>query len=118
MEHEGAYAAEADVLAALLVLDGQVERYTDLPRTISELHDAMEYPEVVDPDGKLVRREDGVIVFAFSDHSGKSVDDVARTDPGFLQWVIRKDFSDEVKAVVRDALERARAQLSVPTHID
>jgi hypothetical protein len=46
----------------------------------------------VDPDGKFVRREDGVIVFTFSDHNGKAVDEVARTDPGFLEWILRKDF--------------------------
>ncbi len=65
------------------MLDGQTERYDDLPRTIPELH-AMEYPDFVDPEGKFVRREDGVIVFTFSEHSGKSVDEVARTEPGFL----------------------------------
>ena len=37
MEHEGAHGAAADVLAALLVLDSQVERYEDLPLTVVEL---------------------------------------------------------------------------------
>lgn len=118
MEHEGAHGAEADVLAALLVLDGQVERYGDLPRTIPELHASMDYPDLVDPDGKFVRREDGVIAFAFSDHHGKPVDDVARTDPGFLEWMLKKDFSDEAKAVARDALGRRRAAMGVPVHVD
>ena len=118
MEHEGAHGAEADVLAALLVLDSQVERYEDLPRTIPELHDAMEYPDIVDPDGKFVRRGDGVIVFNFSEHSGKAVDDVARTEPSFLEWMIKKDFSDEAKGVAREALERKRAQQAVPMHVD
>jgi len=118
MEHEGAHGAEADVLAALLVLDGQVERYEDLPRTIPELHNAMEYPDIVDPDGKFVRREDGVIVFTFSDHSGKAVDEVARTDPGFLEWMLKKDFTDEAKTVAREALARQRAQQAIPIHVD
>jgi DNA polymerase III subunit epsilon len=118
MEHEGAHGAEADVLAALLVMDSQVDHYEDLPRTIPELHFAMDYPDTVDPDGKFVRREDGVIVFTFSDHNGKAVDDVARTDPGFLEWILRKDFSDEAKAVARGALERMRAQLAVPMHVE
>ena len=68
MEHDNAHKAEADVVAALLVLDAQVERYDDLPRSVPELHQHMEYPDYVDPDGKFVRSEDGVIVFAFSDH--------------------------------------------------
>jgi DNA polymerase III subunit epsilon len=118
MEHDGAHGAEADVLAALAVLNGQLEQYHDLPRTIPELHSAMEYPDIVDPDGKFVRREDGVIVFTFSQHSGKSVDEVARTDHSFLEWMIKKDFSDEAKAVARGALERMRAQLAVPVHVD
>ncbi len=119
MEHEAAHGAEADVLAALLVLDSQVERYEDLPRTIPELHDATEYPDIVDPDGKFVRREDGVIVFNFSDHNGKAVDEVAKTDPGFLDWMLKKkDFSDEAKAVAREAMARIRAQQAVPMHVD
>src|SRR5271157_5669685 len=76
MEHEGAHGAEADVLAALLVLDSQLELYEDLPRTIPELHDAMEYPDIVDPDGKFVRRDDGVIVFAFGPQCDRPLDDV------------------------------------------
>jgi DNA polymerase III subunit epsilon len=109
MEHEGAHGAEADVLAALLVLDGQAERYDDLPRTIPELHAHMEYPDIVDPYGKLVRRDDGVIVFAFGDHNDRPLDDVARTDPSYLEWVLRKDFTEEVKAIVREAIGRLRS---------
>ncbi len=118
MEHEGAHEAEADVLAALLILDAQVEHYDELPRTVSELHGHMDYPDIVDPDGKFVRREDGVIVFAFSDHAGKPLDDVARTDPGFLEWMLKKDFSDEAKAVARETLERRRQAENVPVHVD
>jgi DNA polymerase-3 subunit epsilon len=110
MGHEGAHKAEADVLAALLVLDGQAERYHDLPRTIPGLHASMEYPDMVDPDGKFVRREDGAIVFAFGKkHPGERLDEVARTDPDYLGWILKDDFSDEVKLVVRQALERQQA---------
>jgi DNA polymerase-3 subunit epsilon len=108
MEHVGAHGAEADVLAALRVLDSQLERYEDLPRTIPELHDAMEYPDIVDPDGKFMRRDDGVIVFAFGPQCDRPLDDVARTNPAFLEWMLKKDFSDEAKSVVREAMESTR----------
>lgn len=116
MDHDGAHGAEADVLAALLVLDGQAERYEDLPRSVPELHREMGYPDILDPDGKFVRREDGVIVFTFSDHAGKPLDEVARMDPGFLEWMLKKDFSDEAKAVAREALERGKATANLPIH--
>ena len=106
MEHDGAHAAEVDVLAALLVLDGQAERYDELPRTIPELHDYMGYPEVVDPEGKFVRRRDGVIVFAFGKHRDEPVDEVARTAPDYLDWVLRGNFSEEAKAVAQAAIDR------------
>ena len=96
MTHDGAHGAEADVLAALLVLDGQAERYGDLPRTIPELHDQMKFPDLVDPDGKFVRREDGVIVFAFGKHKDEPLDEIAGTDPTYLDWIANKGvFSDE-----------------------
>ncbi len=72
----------------------------------------------MDPDGTLIRREDRVIVFTFSDHSGKAVDEVARTDPGFLERIIKKDFSEDAKVVAHGALEQMRAQLTVPVHVD
>jgi DNA polymerase-3 subunit epsilon len=92
---EDAHKAEADVLAALLVLDGQAERYDDLARTVADLRLYTDWPEIVDADGKFVRNEGGVIAFAFSDHAGKPVDEVARADPGLLKWMLREDYSDE-----------------------
>jgi DNA polymerase-3 subunit epsilon len=90
LELEDAHKSEADVLAALLVLDGQAEPYDDLPRTVAELHHYMDHPDIVDPDGKFLRNEDGVVVFVFSDHAGKPVDEVARTDPDFREWMLKK----------------------------
>ena len=36
-DHAGAHQAQSDILAALEVLDAQLERYPDLPRTVEEL---------------------------------------------------------------------------------
>jgi hypothetical protein len=91
-------------MAALLVLDGQADRYQDLPRSIGELHQYMEYPEILDPDGKFVRREDGVVVLAFGKYNGEPVADVARSDRAYLDWIVRSDFSSEAKSIAREAL--------------
>jgi hypothetical protein len=45
----------------------------------------MDFLNTVDPEGRFVWREDGVIVFAFGDDGARPVDDVATTDPGFLE---------------------------------
>ena len=77
----------------------------DLPRTVEELH-AWLYPSdpnSIDADGKLVWR-DGVATVTFVAQAGTSLAALAATDLSFLDWVLRKDFSDEVKAIVEDAL--------------
>ena len=52
----------------------------------------MKFPEVLDPDGKFVRRDDGLIAFAFGKYNGEPVNDVARTDRPYLEWIVNKDF--------------------------
>ena len=56
-------------------------------------------PNWIDADGKLTWR-DGVAAVAFGAQAGTSLADLAANNRGFLEWVLRKDFSDEVKAVV------------------
>jgi DNA polymerase-3 subunit epsilon len=103
--HRQAHDASSDVEATVAVLAAQLHTYPDLPKTVDELH-AWLYPSDpnrIDADGKLVWR-DGVATVAFGTQAGTSLADLAANDRSFLEWVLRKDFSDEVKAVVEDAL--------------
>jgi hypothetical protein len=77
---------------------------SDLPRSVPELHLATGYPDHVDPEGKLIRRGDGQVAFTFGPHRDHTLEEVARTDRGFLDWVLRKDFSEQVKAAVCGAM--------------
>lgn len=105
-DHEEAHGAEADVLATAAILDAQVVHYEAMPRTIAGLHDLCRDPASVDVEGKFLRRADGVVVFNFSTHKGRPVDDVAATDPRFLRWMLGRDFMDDAKAIAIDALAR------------
>ena len=87
------------------MLVAQLNTYPDLPRTVGGLHDWLNPndPNRIDADGKLVWHDD-VATVTFGEQAGTSLADLAASDRGFLEWVLRKDFSDEVKAIVRDAL--------------
>ncbi|MCH7750278.1 MAG: 3'-5' exonuclease [Acidobacteria bacterium] len=100
-----AHDASSDVEATVAVLAAQLKTYADLPKTVAALHTWLHPsdPNRIDADGKLVWR-DGVATVAFGAQAGTSLADLAANDRGFLEWVLRKDFSDEVKAIVRDAL--------------
>jgi DNA polymerase-3 subunit epsilon len=101
-----AHDARSDVEATVAVLAAQLETYTDLPQTVDALH-AWLYPtdpKRIDADGKLVWR-DGVATVAFGAQAGTALTELAANDRSFLEWVLRKDFSPEVKAIVEAALE-------------
>lgn len=109
MEHEGAHGAEADVIATVAVLDAQVARYRDLPRTIDGLHATHVDPDAIDFDGKF-RRVDGRIVFNFGKYMGQDLDSIAASKPDYLNWILQQDFYDDVKTIVRRALARPACQ--------
>lgn len=51
----------------------------------------------VDRAGKLHRREDGTVVFAFGSHRRDPVE----AHPDCLDWMLRKDFPRETKDAIR-----------------
>jgi DNA polymerase-3 subunit epsilon len=104
-EHTGAHNALADVVATAEVLAGEIARYPDLPATLAGLHDFSAPAEgrFVDPDKRFLWR-DGKAVFAFGEHRGRPLADVARTHPAYLEWIARADFPAEAKKIVTAAL--------------
>lgn len=111
-EHEGAHGAAADVLATVAILDAQVARYEDLPRTVDGLHGACNDPNAIDMSGMFGEDEDGVVVFIKGKYKGRSLFDIAQTKPDYLQWMQREDFYDDTKAIALDALGRPVARAS------
>jgi DNA polymerase-3 subunit epsilon len=111
-EHEDGHSAAADVLATAEVLDAMLARYTDLPRSVGDLHQHLKDPHAVDTSGCFTRVE-GQIRFAFGKHRGQPLDTVACEQPGYLRWMLDQDFFEDTKAVVRRALKRAQMCVAV-----
>lgn len=105
-EMENAHRAEEDAKASALVLNGQLQMYGDLPKDVASLGELCD-PDAknnVDADGRFVW-EDGEAVCTFSkDNKGKRLKDIATDNPGFLTWILGRDFSPEVKDIVTKAL--------------
>ena len=100
-DHEEAHDALADVTAAAEVLSAQIDRYGF--DKISEIKSSQRADEV-DSDGKFHWR-DGQICFSFSKFRYQPLAKIAEIERGFLQWMLNGDFSDEVKKIVKDALD-------------
>ena len=104
-EHEGAHGALADAEMTLRVLEGQLERYSELPRTVAELHELFcaGIDQDLDPEGRF-RLIKGEPTVNFGKNRGRSLRDMSREEPGFLKWILKGDFSEAVKAIAKKYL--------------
>jgi len=110
VEHTDAHGAEADAMATFQVLEGMLERYPDLPGDLSSLNNLINAPDPanVDPEGKL-KKTGTHVVLGFGKHRGVSLEELARNNPDYLEWILRGNFSETVKDRVQEALsERQR----------
>ncbi len=104
-ELKGAHGALADTRATLDVLLEQVRRYPELPDDVAGLDALCNRPDprFVDRDRRF-RWRNGEPVFNFGEHKGRLLLDVAKSSTSYLEWMLRKNFSDEVHGLIRDAL--------------
>ena len=88
----------------MAVLGAQSKLYEDLPKTLRAL-DKFCNPsgQRADEEGKFVD-SDGIVKFAFGKHKGSNLSQVVADDPGYLIWMLKQDFSDETKGIVRAGL--------------
>lgn len=100
-ELENAHSAEADTIATYEVLKSQLDRYPDLENDIAFL--SKEYSSFnnnVDFAGRIIFDENGVEVFNFGKHKGKSVVQVLRNEPSYYSWMIDGDFPLNTKQML------------------
>lgn len=104
-----AHDAGSDTRALWPVLRGISQAYADRGREL-DLEDLarLSAPEKeVDRAGKLRRREDGVVCFAFGKHQGEPVAD----HPEYADWLLGADFAEDTKTAVREALKEGVARV-------
>jgi DNA polymerase-3 subunit epsilon len=103
-EHDG-HRALADVEATIDVLLAQLERYPELPADVDALADycSGRQSDWLTADGRIAWR-DGAARITFGKHAGKSLQTLSAEDPGYLRWILAKDFPDDLKRIVADAM--------------
>lgn len=102
----GAHSALADTEAALEVLEAQVERYGagDPAIEVMGSFNYRELREFYDGDRKF-RWWNGELYMMFGKYAKKeSLREIAKKDSGYLEWMMAKDFSEDIKALVAGAL--------------
>jgi DNA polymerase-3 subunit epsilon len=105
VDHDGAHGALADAEMTRKVLEGQLARYADIPRSVGELHELFcaGLDRDLDPEGRF-RLVGGEPTVNFGRNRGRSLKDISRQEPGFLRWILKGDFSEPVKEIARQYL--------------
>ncbi len=104
-ELESAHSALKDIQATFEILLAQAEKYDDLPHTVEGLHKFcnQQNERFVDPDRKFYW-DNGTAYFNFGRFRGKPLEEIAKSNPDYLQWMLSQDFSDATRQIVVSAL--------------
>src|SRR5882757_396013 len=104
-ELEGAHGAEADATATWEVLEAQVVKYPQLGTNIETILKCIGEEPVVD----FARRftlENGVEVFNFGKHKGRSVAEILKAEPQYYDWMMKGDFPLHTKQKLTEIFNR------------
>ena len=93
------HTAEADTMATYEVLCSQLDRYDDLENSVEFLSEFSSRAKTADFAGRIAYDENGVEVFTFGKHKGKSVEEIFRTDPSYYAWIMNGDFPNYTKKI-------------------
>ena len=90
---------DAEITARVLL--EQINHY-NLPKTAKELDEyCHEKPDhFVDVEGKLILKNE-VTVINFGKYKNQALHEVFANDPGYIDWILGSDFSEEVKEVLK-----------------
>ena len=104
-DFENAHTAEADTLATMEVLKGQLDRYKEpteyqqevLKNDVEALSKVGPRTRNVDFAGRLVLGDNGEPVISFGKHRGKTAREVWESEPAYYAWIEGGDFTLDTK---------------------
>jgi DNA polymerase III subunit epsilon len=113
-ELKDAHSALADTQATLAIIEAQVDCYGKGREEIEALRE-FNYKatsEFFDNERKF-RWWNGDLYMTFGKYAKKeSLRVIAQKDPNYLQWILDKDFSDDIKTMVQDVINGNHPKLN------
>ncbi|MBK9338249.1 MAG: 3'-5' exonuclease [Lewinellaceae bacterium] len=113
-----AHDALADVRATLDVFRGQLTMYegkdlldedgniipAPIKNDIQALHDFTNDLNFLDATQRIRVQPDGTLIFNFGKYNGQPVKDVLARDKNYYHWILEKEFSSQVKQIVKQLM--------------
>lgn len=102
---EGAHGAEVDAVATWEILEAQLEKYPQLGNTVETIITCIGDDSIVDFARRMIM-ENGVEVFNFGKHKGRSVVEVLKAEPQYYDWMMKGDFPMHTKVKLTEIFNR------------
>jgi DNA polymerase-3 subunit epsilon len=100
-----AHSAESDALATWEILEAQLERYPHIGNTPEAICKFCGEEDVVDFSRRFIR-VNGIEVFNFGKHKGRTVVEVLKQEPQYYDWMMKGDFTMHTKQKLTEILNR------------
>ncbi len=95
-----AHSALADVEATWEILQAQLEKYSDLGRTVDSLSVIGQGSKFADFAGRIIFNEAGEETFNFGKFKGQKVIDVFAREKSYYNWMMDGDFPAYTKKII------------------
>ena len=118
---DNAHDAMADVDATINVLRGQLRKYKDqdlvddegvleapIQNDMQVLHDFTNDTKALDVTQRLKYNRQGKIIFNFGRYQGKVVSEVFNEDRDYYHWIMKKEFSVQVKNLAKKIMDELK----------
>ena len=108
-----AHNALADVKATYEVLLAQLNRYKDnIENSVDFLAEFSENNKnkIIDFAGRIAKNKSGKAIYNFGKHKGKTIAEVADTEPGYYGWMMNSNFPLYTKEVLKKEMEKIKAK--------
>lgn len=116
---ENAHDALADVRATIDVFKGQLEKYQEVDyededgkvveqpvkNDMQAIHSFFNDDRFLDATHRIKYGPDNEPVFNFGKHAGRPVVEVLKSDKNYGAWILNKEFSVQVKQIIRQLMK-------------
>ena len=100
-----AHSAESDAIATWEILEAQLERYPHIGNTPEAICKFCGEDDVVDFSRRFIK-VNGIEVFNFGKHKGRTVVEVLKQEPQYYDWMMKGDFTMHTKQKLTEILNR------------
>lgn len=107
-----AHTAMADADATWEVLDAQIAKYDEIQSDVPFLANFSSYGNVsrLDFAGRLALNKEGIAIYNFGKHKGKTIKEVSISEPGYYGWMMDADFPRYTKQCLKKAMDKVKAE--------